>query len=248
MRRSASAAHAPRTPARARAPRLRVHLPGRGAGPARAHDAPRRRCGRTRASSAPAGRRRVATAAASRSRGRRTRRRTASARPARPGCRSLLRSRRSPPTGRRASTGSTLELYRAALRLRREHGLGRGDARVGRGRMRHSLSFANRGVRVLTNFGARPAAAAGGRAHPRRQRTGCGGRRALAPDRTVWFSNLASVLARRWRAGSVVGGSERRLNHVSGMRGPAVGRGPGERRRRRRAEGAERRRRRRSRT
>ncbi|MGR6321732.1 glycoside hydrolase family 13 protein [Micromonospora soli] len=51
--------------------------------------------------------------------------------------------------------GSTYELYRTALRLRREHGLARGPLRW------HSsgdevLIFSNRGLIVLTNFGAEP--------------------------------------------------------------------------------------------
>jgi alpha-glucosidase len=53
--------------------------------------------------------------------------------------------------------GSTWELYRSALALRREHGLGAGtlawqDAPGG------VLAFRNGDVLVLTNFGAEPAA------------------------------------------------------------------------------------------
>jgi alpha-glucosidase len=57
----------------------------------------------------------------------------------------------------RGVAGSTWELYRAALRLRREHGLGAGtvawqDAPAG------VLAFRNGDLLVLTNFGATPAA------------------------------------------------------------------------------------------
>ncbi|WP_428967145.1 glycoside hydrolase family 13 protein [Micromonospora fluostatini] len=55
----------------------------------------------------------------------------------------------------RGVPGSTYELYRGALRLRREHGLGRGTLR-----WRESpdtvLSFTNGGLTVLTNFGPDP--------------------------------------------------------------------------------------------
>ena len=83
--------------------------------------------------------------------------------------------------------GSTLELYRGALRLRREHGLGRG-AIEWEAADATQLSFTNRGVRVLTNFGTQavplpadariliasePDAVVGG---------------ALAANRTVWVS------------------------------------------------------------
>jgi alpha-glucosidase len=55
----------------------------------------------------------------------------------------------------RGVAGSTYELYRAALRLRAEHGLGTGTlAWVNAGE--DQLAFHNGGVQVLTNFGASP--------------------------------------------------------------------------------------------
>ena len=51
--------------------------------------------------------------------------------------------------------GATLELYREALRLRRQHGLGRGSVEWATADATQ-LGFANRGVRVLANFGSRP--------------------------------------------------------------------------------------------
>ncbi|WP_434741440.1 glycoside hydrolase family 13 protein [Micromonospora sp. SH-82] len=51
--------------------------------------------------------------------------------------------------------GSTYEVYRAALRLRREHGLGRGALRWLES-ADEVLAFANDGLRVLTNFGPAP--------------------------------------------------------------------------------------------
>ncbi|WDZ88240.1 glycoside hydrolase family 13 protein [Micromonospora cathayae] len=55
----------------------------------------------------------------------------------------------------RGVPGSTYEVYRTALRLRREHGLGRGTLRwLSAGD--EVLHFGNGGVGVLTNFGAAP--------------------------------------------------------------------------------------------
>ena len=51
--------------------------------------------------------------------------------------------------------GSTYELYRTALRLRREHGLGRGTLEwLSSGD--EVLAFRNGELTVLTNFGAAP--------------------------------------------------------------------------------------------
>ncbi|MCW3841979.1 glycoside hydrolase family 13 protein [Micromonospora yasonensis] len=55
----------------------------------------------------------------------------------------------------RGVPGSTYELYRTALRLRREHGLGRGPLRwLSSGD--EVLAFTSRDLTVLTNFGAEP--------------------------------------------------------------------------------------------
>ncbi|MGY0006204.1 glycoside hydrolase family 13 protein [Micromonospora sp. I033] len=55
----------------------------------------------------------------------------------------------------RGVDGSTYELYRTALRLRREHGLARGPLRwLSSGD--EVLTFTNGGLTVLTNFGAQP--------------------------------------------------------------------------------------------
>ncbi len=56
--------------------------------------------------------------------------------------------------------GSTLELYKAALRLRREHGLGRGDALdwVEESCGEHSLGLRRGAVLVLVNFDGEPLA------------------------------------------------------------------------------------------
>ncbi|MEU4480900.1 glycoside hydrolase family 13 protein [Micromonospora sp. NPDC023966] len=55
----------------------------------------------------------------------------------------------------RGVDGSTYELYRTALRLRREHGLARGPLRwLSSGD--EVLAFTNGGLTVLTNFGAEP--------------------------------------------------------------------------------------------
>ncbi|WP_345764956.1 glycoside hydrolase family 13 protein [Diaminobutyricibacter sp. McL0608] len=83
--------------------------------------------------------------------------------------------------------GSTLELYRAALRLRREHGLGRGALEWTGADAAH-LSFANRGVRVLTNFGARPLPLPVGARILLASEPDAVVDGALAPDRTVWFA------------------------------------------------------------
>jgi len=52
--------------------------------------------------------------------------------------------------------GSTLELYRAALRLRREHRLGRGQVRWVAGAHDGTLQFDNGTVRVVVNLGSAP--------------------------------------------------------------------------------------------
>jgi alpha-glucosidase len=55
----------------------------------------------------------------------------------------------------RGVAGSTWELYREALRVRREHRLGTGDLRW-RDSPADVLAFDNGQVLVLTNFGAEP--------------------------------------------------------------------------------------------
>jgi alpha-glucosidase len=83
--------------------------------------------------------------------------------------------------------GSTLELYREALRLRREHALGRG-ALEWTSADANTLAFTNRGVRVLANFGPRPALLpAGARILLASEPDAVSGG-ALAPNRTVWLT------------------------------------------------------------
>ncbi len=53
--------------------------------------------------------------------------------------------------------GSTLEFYRAAISLRRERGLGDGSVSWLKSTA-HELSFENRGVQVIVNFGPEPIA------------------------------------------------------------------------------------------
>ena len=84
------------------ATRVRLRLPGRGAGTARGDAAARRPCDRTRRGSAPTTPASAVTAAGCRSRGRAMRRRTASGRRTRPGCRSRRCTATSPSTGSRA--------------------------------------------------------------------------------------------------------------------------------------------------
>lgn len=57
----------------------------------------------------------------------------------------------------RGVEGSTYELYRSALRLRREHGLGAGDLSWTEGVDADVLSFVNGDVLVIANLGSRPA-------------------------------------------------------------------------------------------
>ncbi|WP_067496911.1 glycoside hydrolase family 13 protein [Actinoplanes sp. TFC3] len=61
----------------------------------------------------------------------------------------------------RGVAGSTYELYRAALRLRREHDLGNGTL-TWTGSQPEVLAFANGDVLVLSNFGDEPVALPGG--------------------------------------------------------------------------------------
>lgn len=82
--------------------------------------------------------------------------------------------------------GSTLELYREALRLRREHGLGRG-AIEWEAADANRLAFANRGVRVLTNFGVQPMQLPAGVRILLSSEPDAVSGGALAPDRTVWL-------------------------------------------------------------
>ena len=87
--------------------------------------------------------------------------------------------------------GSTLELYRAALALRREHRLGSGDfAWLADHCGENALGFENRGVWVLHNFGKQPMALPLGRelliASGDLPRAADGGR-SLGPNQTVWL-------------------------------------------------------------
>ena len=161
-----------RRPALGGAARLPVHLPGRRAGSRRGRRPAGSTASRTRCTSGPAGPTPAATAAACRCRGRATSRRSGSAPPTHApsrGCpnRALGRSHRRCP----AEPGSMLNLYRAALRIRRsEPGLGDGpmawlpsDGDV--------LAF-RRGDRFVsvTNMSATPSAATQPRRPPRQRR------------------------------------------------------------------------------
>jgi alpha-glucosidase len=86
--------------------------------------------------------------------------------------------------------GSTLELYRAALKLRRERNLGAGSfewlaGHTGEG----SLGFTNQNVKVLHNFSDQPIALPEGArvligsAQTTREETAA----EVLPDETVWF-------------------------------------------------------------
>jgi alpha-glucosidase len=81
--------------------------------------------------------------------------------------------------------GSTYEMYRTALRLRREHGLGRGTLRW-RESGDEVLIFDNGGLTVLTNFGAAPVPLPAGAEvlHASAPLTDDGG---VPTDVTVWF-------------------------------------------------------------
>jgi len=88
-------------------------------------------------------------------------------------------------------TGSTLELYRAALRLRRTKRLGLGAVEwlAEWSRSRAVVAFRNRGVTVVTNLGRRPVALPEGRVLLESEpiRLGRDGRRMLPTDATVWL-------------------------------------------------------------
>ncbi|MGK5742432.1 glycoside hydrolase family 13 protein [Micromonospora sp. URMC 103] len=82
-------------------------------------------------------------------------------------------------------TGSTYEMYRTALRLRREHGLGRGTL-AWRESGDAVLTFDNGGLTVLTNFGEAPVPLPAGAEvlHASAPLTDDG---AVPTDATVWF-------------------------------------------------------------
>ena len=139
----------------ARAARLGLPLPGRGARPARGHRPARR--GAPGPDLVPHRRRalrprRLPRAAAVDARPAPP---TASARPAPPGCRSPPSGRRSPATRRSATPASTLSLYRTLLAARRAHDLGCGHARVARrATATDVVAFRNGNVTVVANIGA----------------------------------------------------------------------------------------------
>ncbi|MFC4222422.1 glycoside hydrolase family 13 protein [Lysinibacter cavernae] len=83
---------------------------------------------------------------------------------------------------------STLELYRTALRLRREHNLGTGTLEWAAGNEGNVVSFRVNDVTVVTNFGTEPAALPAGElllsSAPLTETAA--GEAALAPEATVW--------------------------------------------------------------
>jgi alpha-glucosidase len=87
--------------------------------------------------------------------------------------------------------GSTLELYRAALALRRERRLGSGDfGWLADYCGENALGFENRGVWVLHNFGSDPIALPVGRElliASGELPLIAGGARSLGPNQTVWL-------------------------------------------------------------
>jgi alpha-glucosidase len=87
--------------------------------------------------------------------------------------------------------GSTLELYRAALALRRERRLGSGDFDwLADYCGENSLGFENRGVWVLHNFGDQPIALPVDRSlliSSAELPLSAGGDRSLGPNQTVWL-------------------------------------------------------------
>jgi alpha-glucosidase len=87
--------------------------------------------------------------------------------------------------------GSTLELYRAALALRRERRLGSGDfGWLADYCGENALGFENRGVWVLHNFGSEPIALPVGRElliASGELPLIAGGARSLGPNQTVWL-------------------------------------------------------------
>jgi len=87
--------------------------------------------------------------------------------------------------------GSTLELYKAALRLRRRKRLASGSVKWLNewSRSRTVLAFRNRGVLVVTNLGRRPMSLPDGRLLLETESTHIGrnGKRMLPPDATVWL-------------------------------------------------------------
>lgn len=87
--------------------------------------------------------------------------------------------------------GSTLELYRSALALRRERALGTGGVQwlPGWARSRSVVAFANRGVTVITNLGKRPVDLPDGTIllESAPATIGANGKRMLPTDATVWL-------------------------------------------------------------
>jgi len=87
----------------------------------------------------------------------------------------------------RGVAGSTYELYRDALRLRRAHALGSGGLAWLDGHPDDVLAFANRDVLVVANLGRAPVPAPAG-ARVLLTSTAVPDQSAVPPDTTVWFT------------------------------------------------------------
>ncbi len=90
------------------------------------------------------------------------------------------------PDRQRGVPGSTLELYRLLLTLRREHGLGRGRLEWAEPQP-HVVRFSNAGLTVIANLGAEPVSLPAGAlvvaaSGPLRVDSGC-----IPADTTVWL-------------------------------------------------------------
>ncbi|GAA3599274.1 glycoside hydrolase family 13 protein [Klugiella xanthotipulae] len=90
--------------------------------------------------------------------------------------------------------GSTLELYRTALRLRAAHGLGTGTLAWVRGYPDAVVAFRVADVVVVTNFGTEAVEVAGGdvllSTDPAGERRNDSGELVLKPEQTVWLAAL----------------------------------------------------------
>ncbi len=87
----------------------------------------------------------------------------------------------------RGAAGSTYELYRDALRLRRAHALGSGGLAWLDGHPDEVLAFANRDVLVIANLGTAPVPAPAG-ARVLLTSTAVPDQSVVPPDTTVWFT------------------------------------------------------------
>ena len=140
------------------AARVGVPLPGRGARACPSTPRSRTTCGRTRPTCAPTTRCSAATAAGCRCRGRRRAPRSGfgpSGTPWLPQPESYQALAVDQQVG---VPGSTLEMYRAALRLRRDHGLGLGEIVIDDSFGDDAVALRNGSVLAVTNFGADPVA------------------------------------------------------------------------------------------